>query len=189
VSADRQAAARQRLNNIVRRSLVAILMLATSCEERAPVHEKSPRKQVQRAAQSSPKLALEGRVNDAAKLLSEAQVSSLSRQLESLERDTQHQMVVVTVPTLGGEEIATFTRELGNSWGIGRAQQDDGVILLIAPNERKVRIAVGYGLEGKLPDEVCQQILDREIIPLFKEGDLPGGIEAGVEALITRLRV
>lgn len=96
-------------------------------------------------------------------------------------------MVVVTVPTLEGQEIAAFTRDLGNAWGIGRIGKDDGVVLLVAPTERKVRIAVGFGLEEQLTDAVCQHIVDAEMLPRFREGDLPAGIAAGADALIERL--
>ncbi len=105
-----------------------------------------------------------------------------------LEAATGHQMVVVTVSTLGGQDIASFTTELGNAWGIGSAERDDGIVLLVAPNERKVRIAVGYGLEKRLPDSLCQKIIDEDIIPHFRQRNLPGGIEAGVTALVAFLR-
>lgn len=96
-------------------------------------------------------------------------------------------MVVVTVPTLGGADIATFTRDLANSWGIGRKGHDDGVVILVAPNERKVRIAVGYGLENVLTHDLCKQIIDEQMLPRFRQGDLPGGIESGANAVIARL--
>ena len=96
-------------------------------------------------------------------------------------------MVVATVPTLGGADVATFTKDLANKWGIGRKDYDDGVVLLVAPNERKVRIAVGYGLEKSLTPDLCKQIIDQQMLPRFREGDLAGGIEAGAKALIARL--
>jgi uncharacterized protein len=97
-------------------------------------------------------------------------------------------MVVVTVPALSGRDVADFTRDLANEWGIGRKGYDDGVVVLVAPNERKVRIAVGYGLEGTLTHEVCRQIIDTAMLPRFRHRDIPGGIEAGTDALIVRLR-
>jgi uncharacterized protein len=139
-------------------------------------------------AQARPKLPLAGRVTDAAEILDAAQEATLSTRLEQLERTTGHQMVVVTVPTLGGQDVAAFTRELGNAWGIGRAEENDGVVLLVAPHERKMRIAVGYGLERKLPDALCQQIIARLMLPRFRQADLPGGIDAGVKAVIDRLQ-
>lgn len=130
---------------------------------------------------------LAGRVTDAAHILSPHEQVILSDRLEKLEQKTQHQLVVVTVPSLGGRDVADYTRDLANSWGIGRKGYNDGVVLLVAPTEHKVRIAVGYGLEKRLSDATCQQIIDQEVLPLFRKGDLPGGIEAGTNALIASL--
>jgi uncharacterized protein len=131
---------------------------------------------------------LVGRVTDAANVLTNEQETGLSTKLESLERTTGRQMIVVTVPTLGGQDIAAFSRDLANSWGIGREGYDDGVVLLVAPNEHEARIAVGYGLEQTLPDSLCQQIMAKQMIPRFQQSDLAGGIEAGVDALSSHLR-
>jgi uncharacterized protein len=136
---------------------------------------------------ASPAVALTGRVTDAAHILSPQQQSALSAKLEQLEQRTKHQLVVVTVPTLNGRDVADFTRDLANSWGVGRKGYNDGVVLLVAPTERKVRIAVGYGLEGRLTHEVCQQIIDQTMLPRFRHGDVRGGIEAGTDALIIHL--
>jgi uncharacterized protein len=103
-----------------------------------------------------------------------------------LEAATGRQFVVVTVPTLGGQDIAVFTRDLGRHWGIGRKGHNDGVILLVAPAERKVRIAVGYGLERILTDALCGEIIAEKILPRFRQGDLPGGIQSGADALVAR---
>ena len=96
-------------------------------------------------------------------------------------------MVVATVPTLGGADVATFTKDLANSWGIGRKGYNDGVMILVAPNEREVRLAVGYGLEKSLTHDLCKEIIEERMLPRFREGDLPGGIEAGTNAVIARL--
>jgi uncharacterized protein len=135
----------------------------------------------------APAVPLTGRVTDAAHILLPAQISALTMKLEQFERTTKHQLVVATVPSLGGRDVANFTRDLANAWGIGRKGYNDGVVLLVAPNEHKVRIAVGYGLERTLTHEVCQQIIDGAMLPRFRKGDLPGGIEAGTDALIARL--
>ncbi len=132
-------------------------------------------------------LALAGPVTDAANVLTPAQEATISAKLERLERTTHHQMVVVTVPSLGGADIATFTTNLANRWRIGRKSHDDGVVLLVAPNQREVRIAVGYGLEKTLTDAACKQIIDEHMLPSFRKGDLPQGIASGVDALIARL--
>jgi uncharacterized protein len=139
------------------------------------------------ARTAPPAVALTGRVTDAAQILTPAQEAKLSGKLERLERATGRQLVVATVPTLAGRDVADFTRDLGRKWGIGRKGYNDGVVLLIAPNERKVRIAVGYGLEKTLTNALCKQIIDQQMLPRFREGDLPGGIEAGANALIARL--
>jgi len=129
-------------------------------------------------------VALAGRVTDVANVLSAEQRLTLSRELEQFERTTKHQMVVVTVTSLGGRDVADFARDLANSWGIGRKCYDDGIVLLVAPHEHRVRIAVGSGLEKTLTNEVSQRIIDQRILPEFRRGDLPSGIEAGAEALI-----
>lgn len=126
-------------------------------------------------------------VTDLADILAPDREAALARQLEALERSTQHQLVVVTVTSLGGRNIDDFTRALGNRWGVGRRGHDDGVALLVAPAERKVRIEVGRGLEAALPNSLCARIIAETMIPRFGAGDLAGGIEAGVAALIERL--
>jgi uncharacterized protein len=139
-------------------------------------------------AAQTPAIQLAGRVTDAAEILNPAQESALTAKLEEFERKTKHQMVIVTVPSLGGQDIAIYTRDLANRWGIGREDQDDGVVLLVAPNERKVRIAVGYGLEQTLTQPVCAQIIKEEMIPRFSKGDLPGGVDAGTDALMAIMK-
>lgn len=128
--------------------------------------------------------ALTGRVVDAANLLTPAQKISVETKLENLERQSQRQLVVVTIPDLGGYDIADYGFRLGDRWGIGDKDRDDGVLLIVAPNERKVRIEVGYGLEGVLTDAVSGCIIRNAIVPRFKEGDYPGGISAGVDEVV-----
>ena len=163
----------------------ALLVLAMACSNGQASGSQSSREVA--ASARAPSVTLGGRVTDAALILTPAQEARLSAKLEQLERTTNRQMVVATVPTLRGEDVATFTRDLANNWGIGRKGYNDGVVLLVAPNERKARIAVGKGLEKTLPDALCQQIMDEQIIPRFREGDLAGGIEAGVNSLVARL--
>lgn len=167
--------------------LLLFVLLAACSDAQVTSHSQSRDSLQNRETALQPKIALTGRVTDAANILDATQEANISENLEQLEQEKGHQIVVVTVLTLGGQDIATFTRELGNAWGIGRAEEDDGVVFLVAPNERKVRIAVGYGLEQRLPDALCQKIIDEEILPNFRQGDLPGGIDAGVRALIDHL--
>ena len=167
-------------------ALVAAL-LASACSHGHVGHSQSTSDAAASSNVSKSAIPLAGRVTDAAHILSGEQATRLSAKLEQFESATRHQLVIATVPSLGGRDVADFTRDLSNSWGIGRKGYNDGVVLLVAPNERKVRIAVGYGLEKTLTHDVCQQIIDDLMLPRFRQGDLPGGIEAGTDALIARL--
>ena len=166
--------------------LFAVALFGVACSNAGP-----DRSDTSTAAGDSAKIApaipLTGRVTDAAHILSPDQRSRLSQKLEALDRVTKHQMAIATVPSLGGRDIADFARDLANSWGVGRRGYNDGVLLLVAPNERKVRIAVGYGLEKTLTHQVCQEIIDKSMLPQFRKGNLPAGIEAGTDAVISRL--
>jgi uncharacterized protein len=137
---------------------------------------------VLQAAPSFP--ALTGRVVDGANLLPSVVERQLTQQLKAYEDKTTNQVVVVTLKTLQGYEIADYSYQLGRHWGIGQAGQDNGVLLVVAPKERKVRIEVGYGLEATLTDALSKQIIDYEIIPRFKQKDYAGGIEAGTKAIL-----
>ncbi|ODT89472.1 TPM domain-containing protein [Phenylobacterium sp. SCN 70-31] len=130
---------------------------------------------------------LTGRVVDEAKLLSPATETKLSDELAALEAQTGHQVVVATVPDLQGYEIEEYGYQLLRAWGIGRAKEDDGVILLVAPAERKVRIEVGYGLEPVLTDALSSVIIRREILPAFKAGDFEKGIVDGAGAIVRQI--
>ncbi len=132
---------------------------------------------------------LTGRVTDAAGILPADTVAALEARLAALESGTTVQLVVATVPDLQGLEIDEYGYRLGRAWGIGQKGQNNGVILLVAPNDRKVRIEVGYGLEGVLTDALTSQIIRRSIIPSFKAGDMPGGVVAGSDALINLLQL
>ena len=131
--------------------------------------------------------ALTGRVVDEADLLPPPAEASLAARLAELERRTTDQLVVVTVESLHGEKIESFGLRLGNGWGIGQKDKDNGVLLIVAPNERKVRIEVGLGLEKVLTNRECAHIIDRDLLPHFKAGRMEQGIEAGAAALIRRL--
>lgn len=127
---------------------------------------------------------LTGRVVDKANLLSPQTRADLEQRLAAHERSTGGQIVIVTVPSLQGESIEEYGVGLGRHWGIGREGEDDGVLLIVAPNEREVRIEVGYGLEGTLTDALSSQILQNEILPHFRRGDFEAGIVAGTTALL-----
>lgn len=128
-----------------------------------------------------------GRVVDNAHLLTAEREARLTDRLARLEATTGHQFVVVTVNSLDGQKIENFGIRLGRTWAIGRKEHDDGVLLIVAPNEREVRIEVGYGLEKPLSDPVCAKIIRDEILPRFKARDMAGGIEAGATSVIARI--
>jgi uncharacterized membrane protein YgcG len=133
-------------------------------------------------AAAFPKLT--GRVVDEARLLSEDDERELTTNLKALEDKNTDQVVVVTLPSLQGYSIEEYGRRLGNYWGVGTREKHNGVLLLVAPNEHKVRIEVGTGLEPVLTDSVAKKIIDENIVPRFREGNFPAGIRDGVNAIL-----
>jgi len=138
-----------------------------------------------RAATNFP--ALTGRVVDQANALSAAERASLEGKLADLEAKSGIQMVVATVSSLAGEEIEPYANELFRAWKLGEAKKNNGVLFLIAPKEHRVRIEVGYGLEGTLTDATSALIIANAIAPRFKAGDYDGGVARGVDDIITVL--
>jgi uncharacterized protein len=141
-------------------------------------------------AQDFPKLS--GRVVDEANLLDPAQEAALTAKLQGLETQSNRQLVVTTLNSLQGYEISDYGYRLGRHWGIGQdgkgeSEKDNGAILIIAPNERRMRIEVGYGLEPVLTDGLSSSIIRNDITPRFKAGDFSGGINAGVDRIIAQL--
>jgi uncharacterized protein len=132
--------------------------------------------------------ALSGRVVDQADLLAPEQEAELSRRLEALERASTRQLVIATVPDLQGYPIEDYGYQLGRHWGIGQSEANNGIILLVAPTERKVRIEVGYGLEGIMTDALSSLIISERILPRFRDNDYAGGIMAGADAIIEQLQ-
>ncbi len=127
---------------------------------------------------------LRGRVNDLAGMMPASRVSALQEQLRRFEEETGHQIAVLIIPSLQGEVLEDFSIKVAETWKIGKKGFDNGAILLIAKNERKLRIEVGYGLEGILPDAIASRIIREIIVPHFRANDYAGGIEAGVEAIM-----
>lgn len=127
--------------------------------------------------------ALSGRVVDNANLLSPTARASLTEKLASLEDKTGDQIVVATLPTLSGHDIETFANSLFRRWALGQKQMNNGVLLLIAPSERQVRIEVGYGLEGVLTDALSSTIINAIILPNFRQDNFEKGIVEGVAAI------
>jgi uncharacterized protein len=130
---------------------------------------------------------LTGRVVDDAKLLSTADEQALIADLEALEKKSSDQVVVVTIPSLQGYAIEDYGYQLGRHWGIGTKQLNNGVLLIVAPNERKVRIEVGRGLEPTLTDALSKIIIANAILPRFRAGDFAGGIKDGLRDITLAL--
>jgi uncharacterized protein len=131
--------------------------------------------------------AFTGLVVDQANILPADRKAALEQKLEAFQQSTHRQLVVATVSSLEGDAIEDYGYQLGRAWGVGLKDASNGVILLIAPNERKIRIEVGYGLEGVLTDAYSSVIINTKIRPAFKAGDMPGGIDAGTDAIMELL--
>ena len=129
-----------------------------------------------------------GPVNDFANILDDATESRLRSVVEAVERDTTAEIAVATVPSLEGTSVEDVATRYFNTWGVGQKSLNNGVLLFVAPNEREVRIEVGYGLEPILPDGLAGDVIRRDVLPKFKDGDYPGGISAAVDRLATIIR-
>lgn len=127
---------------------------------------------------------LNSRVTDQINLFSAQEKQLLEQKLSTFEQNNGSQIVVLVIETTGFETIEEYSMRVAETWKIGREEHDDGVILLVAKNDRKLRIEVGYGLEGKIPDATAKWIIDEQIVPKFKKGDFVGGINKGVDQLI-----
>lgn len=132
--------------------------------------------------------ALSGRVIDQTGTLTPDQAAALDAKLAAFEAQQGPQIVVVIVPTTQPEDITDFTQRLGDAWKIGRREVGDGLLLVVAKNDRKVRIAPAKALEGAVPDLAARQIIERSIAPAFRADDYAGGLQAAVDALIARIR-
>jgi uncharacterized protein len=127
---------------------------------------------------------LSGRVVDQTGTLSSGDIASLTQKLKDLEARKGSQIAVLIVPTTQPEDIAQFSIRVAEAWKIGRKKVDDGALLVVAKNDRRLRIEVGYGLEGALTDVTSRRIIDEIITPKFRTGDFAGGIDAGVDRMI-----
>jgi uncharacterized protein len=128
--------------------------------------------------------ALDGRVTDAAHILTPESRAALDAKLKALEDKSSIQLVVATVASLQGGDVESYANGLFRAWKLGDAKKNNGVLFLIAPGDRKMRIEVGYGLEGVLTDAVSKVILTLAVAPRFKAGDFAGGVDHGVDAII-----
>lgn len=124
-------------------------------------------------------------VNDYTNTLSPDQVSQLEQKLVAFDDSTSTQIAVVIIKSLDGYDIAGYASQLGEKWGVGRDKKNNGVVLLVAIDDRKVTIQTGYGVEGALPDAIARRIIENEIKPGFKNGDYYGGLDRGTDAIIS----
>lgn len=129
-----------------------------------------------------------GYVNDLAGLISSATELKIENFLRGFEASDSTQLVVLTVDSLQGEALEEYSLKVAENWGIGQKGKDNGALLLIAKQERKIRIEVGYGLEGKLTDLLAGRIIDNDITPHFKAGDYEGGVVAGITGMAEAVR-
>jgi len=141
------------------------------------------------SALTAPSFALDvppltGRVVDLAHVLPPNTVESLTARLKAHEETTSNQVTVLVLPSLEEEPLESFSHRVATTWKLGQKGTDNGVLLLVAMKERKIRIEVGYGLEGTLTDARSAQIIRSEIVPRFRAGDVPGGVAAGVDAIL-----
>jgi len=127
---------------------------------------------------------LYSRVNDYAEILSGETKIKLEKKLENFEKETSNQIAILTIPSLEGEDIESYANKVFNYWKLGQKRKDNGVLLVISVNDRKLRIEVGYGLEGVLTDALASQIIRKEITPHFKNGNYDHGVENGIKAII-----
>ena len=131
----------------------------------------------------------DGWVNDYESILTEEEQAELEALLTALEAETGHEIALVVVDDFRPyKDVAEYATALGNDWGIGKTDRNNGVIFLISMNKRVVRIATGTGLEASLTDQFCQEIINNQIIPKFKNQNIFGGIKTGLEAIATKLR-
>jgi uncharacterized protein len=130
---------------------------------------------------------LSGRVTDNAGILSAETVQRLTALLKQHEDSTSNQVAVLTIASLEGEVLESYSMRVAETWKLGRKEHDNGVLLLVVRDDRKVRIEVGRGLEGNLPDITCGLIIRKVIVPRFRDGDYDAGVNAGVDAILASL--
>ncbi len=131
---------------------------------------------------------LQGYVNDYANMISVSSRAKLEEELKSFEQSDSTQLVILTLSSLEGETVEDYSIRVAEAWKLGQARKDNGILLLVSKNDRKIRIEVGRGLEGRLTDLMAGRIIDLVITPRFKRGDYDGGFAAGVDALIDATR-
>lgn len=157
---------------------LAILLVAGGCTDEAEMESA--------ICVGVPEIALQSRVIDVANVLSGPDETRLSDRLADYERATGHQMVIVTTNGLGAATPMEFATCLGRRWGIGDKQRNDGILILVAPNERQSAIAVGYGLENELTDVEAKAVI-RDMAPSFQMSDYVGGLSTSIDAIAAQM--
>jgi|SRR5579862_7139021 len=130
----------------------------------------------------------EGRITDTAHILSSFELASMTSLLADFDHETGHQIAVLTVPTLGGEAIESFSLRVAKAWRLGHADLADGILITLAMRERRVRIEVGAGMERFISDPVAKSIIEKVMVPSFRRGDIAGGLRAGLMRLMDEAR-
>ncbi len=153
------------------RSLIAVCLLSVACLVQAQIAVPP----------------VQGRVTDTTGALSAEARQDLDARLAAIETQKGSQVVILLVPSTQPEDLAAFGIRVADAWKIGRGKVDDGVILLVALQDRKLRIEVGRGLEGAIPDAIAKRIISEDIAPHFKQGDFHGGLAAGVDRIAERI--
>lgn len=123
-------------------------------------------------------------VNDFAGMLSPKEQARLERKLRSYNDSTSSALVIVTVPSTGGMDIAQYTTQLAHQWGVGQGELDNGLVILVAKDDKRINIATGYGLEGAVPDALAKRIIEQQIEPRFREGNFYAGLDAATDTVI-----
>lgn len=166
---------------MVRLTLLPFFWMLVSCDVSGAANslEQGPKESA---------IELTGRVVDEADLLTDEAEQKLTKELEILEMTSGPQFVVVTTKSLDGHSIEDYSLDLARRWRVGHVDRHDGVILLVAPSERKVRIEVGYGLEASLSDPFCAKVIRESMLPHFQNGEMQIAILAGAARLIEKMR-
>jgi uncharacterized protein len=167
-------------------ALLGLILLASAGCDRPAAQSIEQAPQAVLSLEGWPTLS--GRVVDMADLLTPEQEAQLTRKSEALEHEVGPQYVIVTAASLNGLSIERYSIDLARHWGLGDAKRNDGLMLLVAPNERKTRIEVGTGLERRITDPYAARVIRERAVPRFEQGDYADGIEAATDALIARLR-
>lgn len=174
--------------------MIGILLLGCAIPAQEQVHQEEPAREhanqgnlvQEQVNQKMP--TYKGFVNDYANLLSTTSKSMLEDRLVQLEKDTTAEVAVVTLNTIEGQNIDTYATKLFNNWGLGKKDKNNGVLFLIALDDRKTRIEVGYGLESVITNELARKILDEKVLPQFTTQNYENGIFSGIQAIEELIR-